>query len=101
MGLKDLEHDIWGGIIQGRFSSMSPSIGVDLVLGGMKAAVREIIEGRETDEFADQATAQILIGLGLDARSAFELSQIPLPQLPSLVVGSLADRISSLKISRD
>jgi len=99
--LKDLEHDIEGGISQGRFSGIHPPIGVNIVLGGMKAAVREIIEKREPSDFADRATAQILVGLGLDAKSACELCEIPLPDLPTLTKGSLAERISSLKINEE
>jgi AcrR family transcriptional regulator len=96
-GLKDIESDILGGIRQGRFSDVPASIGVNIVIGGMKAAVREIIEKREPPEFADLATMQILIGLGVDTSSARELSKVPLPELPSLAEGGFSERISKLR----
>ena len=95
--MKDIESDILGGIRQGRFSDMPASIGVNIVVGGMKAAVREIIEKREPIEFADVATMQILVGLGVDARSAREHSKAPLPELPSLAEGGFSERISTIK----
>ena len=96
-GFKDVERDIFEGIKQGRFSDVPTSIGVNIVVGGMKAAVREIIEKRENREFADRATMQILIGLGVDARSAYEISKMPVPELPSLTKGGVAERISTLE----
>jgi hypothetical protein len=82
--LKDIEKDIKTGIKQGRFSDIPIDIGLGIVVGTTKAAIHSMLKNPPSKGYEDIVACQILIGLGVDAKSAKEISTMPLPKLPPL-----------------
>jgi len=93
MMYKDIEKDLVEGINQGYFSDISPSIGVNLILGCLRGAVKDILEKKQSDEYINQIAYQILISLGVDQKTADTVSKTPilesLPVPPIRLVSNL------------
>jgi AcrR family transcriptional regulator len=93
MMYKDIENDLVEGINQGCFSDISPSIGVNLILGCLRGAVKDILETQQTEEYINHIAYQILISLGVDQKTADTVSKIPilesLPVPPIRLVSNL------------
>jgi hypothetical protein len=75
---KDIEKDIVEGIKQGYFSDVSPSIGMNLILGCLRGAVKDILEKQRSEEYINQIAFHILIGLGVDKKTADAASKSPI-----------------------
>ena len=78
MMYKDIEKDLLEGIMQGSFSDVSPSIGVNLILGCLRGAVKDILEKKQSEEYINQIAYQILISLGVDQKTADAVSKSPI-----------------------
>jgi AcrR family transcriptional regulator len=78
MMYKDIEKDLVEGIKQGYFSDVSPSIGVNLILGCLRGAVKDILEKQQSEEYINQIAYQILISLGVDQKTADAVSKSPI-----------------------
>lgn len=79
---QDIEKDFIEGVSQGYFSDMSPSIGVNLILGCLRGAVRDILEKKQSEEYLNQVVCQILVSLGVDAKIAGAISNTPSSAFP-------------------
>lgn len=87
--------DIQLGIKEGSFTNMPASIGANIAIGSLIGGIHTMLLKRPGKGFEDQVTNQVLIGLGIDAKSASKISQIPLPARPPLpqtgILGKLAE----------
>ena len=93
----DIEKDIAEGIQQGCFTDMPPTIGVNIVLGGLRGAVKDIIEKTQPEQYLTQVPTQILVSLGVNHQTAQLISQGPAVEPPPLPPESLASKVLSLK----
>ena len=91
--LKDIEKDIKAGIKQGRFSDIPTDIGLGIVVGTTKAAIHSMLNNPPSKGYEDIFACQILIGLGVDAKSAKEISTMPLPKLPPLPATGIIGKV--------
>lgn len=91
--LKDIEMDIKLGIKQGRFSDIPVDIGLGIVVGSTKAAIHSMLKNPPSKGYEDIVACQILIGLGVDAKSAKEISTMPLPKLPALPTTGIIGKV--------
>jgi len=87
--------DIQLGIKEGCFNNMPASIGANIAIGSLIGGIHTMLLKRPAKGFEDQVTNQVLIGLGVDAKSASKFSQAPLPAKPSFpetgIFGKLAE----------
>lgn len=95
-GFKSIERDIKLGITQGCFNKMPQAMGVSLVVGSMIGGVSAMLMKPPAKGYEDQVAHHILLGLGMPARKAAELSTIPLPQLPPLPTSGILGKIFAL-----
>ena len=91
--LKDIEKDIKAGIKEGRFSDIPADIGLGIVVGATKAAINSMLKNPPSKGYEDIVARQILIGLGVDAKSAKEISTMPLPKLPPLPTTGIIGKV--------
>jgi len=91
--LKDIEKDIKAGIKQGRFSDIPTDICLGIVVGSIKAAIHSMLQNPPSKGYEDIVACQILIGLGVDAKSAKEISKLPLPILPALPTTGIIGKV--------
>lgn len=91
--LKDIEKDIKAGIKQGRFSDIPTDIGLGIVVGTTKAAIHSMLKNPPSKGYEDIVACQILIGLGMDTKSAKEISTMPLPKLPALPTTGIIGKV--------
>jgi len=91
--LKDIQMDIKAGIKQGRFSDIPVDIGLGIVVGSTKAAIHSILKNPPSKGYEDIVACQILMGLGVDAKSAKEISKMPLPKLPALPTTGIIGKV--------
>jgi len=91
--LKDIQMDIKAGIKQGRFSDIPVDIGLGIVVGSTKAAIHSILNNPPSKGYEDIVACQILMGLGVDAKSAKEISKMPLPKLPALPTTGIIGKV--------
>ena len=96
MMYKDIEKDFIDGKAQGYFSDMPPSIGTNLILGCLRGAAKDILETKQSDDYADKVVSQILISLGVDQKIADELSKSPTSAF-SLPPTGMASNVVSLQ----
>ena len=95
-GLKSVERDIKLGIGQGCFNKMPLAVGVSLVIGSMIGAVSTMLQKPPSKGYEDQVTYHILLGLGVPAKLASELSTPPLPKLPPLPMNGILGKVFAL-----
>jgi TetR/AcrR family transcriptional regulator, ethionamide resistance regulator len=91
--LRDIEKDIKAGIKQGRFSDIPTDIGLGIVVGTTKAAIHSMLQNPPSKGYEDIVACQILIGLGVDEKSAKEISKLPLPTLPALPTTGIIGKV--------
>ena len=91
--LKDIEKDIKAGIKQGKFTDIPPELGLGIVIGATKAAIHSMLKNPPSKGYEDIVACQILIGLGVDAKSAKEISTMPLPKLPALPATGIIGKV--------
>jgi AcrR family transcriptional regulator len=91
--LKDIEKDIKAGIKQGRFSDIPIDIGLGIVIGTTRAAIHAMLKNPPSKGYEDIVACQVLIGLGVDAKSAKEISTMPLPKLPPLPATGIIGKV--------
>jgi hypothetical protein len=74
---------------------MPASIGANIAIGSLIGGIHTMLLKRPAKGFEDQVTNQVLIGLGVDAKLASTVSQMPLPARPALpqtgILGKLAE----------
>ena len=92
---QNIIRDIQLGIKEGCFNNMPASIGANIAIGSLIGGIHTMLLKRPAKGFEDQVTNQVLIGLGVDARSASKIAQAPLPAKLSLpetgIFGKLVD----------
>jgi AcrR family transcriptional regulator len=93
---KDIQNDVAQGIEQGCFTDMPIEIATNLVMSSLRGAAQEILESPQPPEYEDQVIYHLLLSLGVDAKSADQISKIPLDQLPDLPKKGLVGRILKL-----
>jgi len=98
--LRDIKKDVEQGIKQGRFSDMPSSIGVNIIFNTLRTAIQEMILESYRSEYENQAIYQMLLGLGVDAESAREISKIPLSELPPLPQKGIVGKVMRIIASR-
>jgi TetR/AcrR family transcriptional regulator, ethionamide resistance regulator len=92
---QNIVRDIQLGIKEGSFTNMPASIGANIAIGSLIGGIHTMLLKRPAKGFEDQVTNQVLIGLGIDAKSASKISQTslssraPLPQTG--ILGKLAE----------
>ena len=96
--LQDIKKDVEEGIKQGRFADMPSSIGVNIIFSTLRSVIQEMLQSTCPADYQDQAIYQMLLGLGVDAQSATEISKLPLSELPPLPNKGLAGKILNLII---
>lgn len=96
-GYQDIQKDLAAGITQGCFTDMPLEIGANLVVSTVRAAVQDILDSTQTEDYEAQVIYTLLLSLGVDAKRADEISKIPFDQLPDLPKKGLVGRI--LKIA--
>ncbi len=94
---KDIEKDLMQGIKQGHFSDVSPSIGVNIILGCLRGAARDLLEKKQSELYIDQVLCQILISLGVDSKTADLTTKSLTLEIPPLPTKGLLSTIMSLK----
>ena len=94
--LRDIKKDVEEGIKQGRFSDMPSSIGINIIFNTLRTAIQEMILESCPREYENQAIYQMLLGLGVDAESASEISNIPLSELPPLPQKGIVGKVMKL-----
>ena len=77
---------------------MPSSIGVNIIFGTLRSVIQEMLQSTCPADYQDQAIYQMLLGLGVDAQSATEISKLPLSELPPLPNKGLAGKILNLII---
>ena len=95
-GLKDIKKDVALGIEQGCFTDMPLEIAANLVISTLRGAVQEMLASPQTQEYEDQVIYHLLLSLGVNSRTADEISKIPLDQLPELPKRGLVGKIVKL-----
>ena len=95
-GYQDVQKDIAAGIAQGRFTDMPLEIGTNLVFTTLRVAVQDILNSTHTEEYETQVIYTLLLSLGVDAKTADEISKIPFDQLPDLPKKGLVGKILSV-----
>ena len=92
---QNIIRDIQLGIKEGSFTNMPPSIGANIAIGSLIGGIHTMLLKRPAKGFEDQVTNQVLIGLGIDAKSASKISRAPLPAKPTFpetgIFGKLAE----------
>ena len=92
---QNMIRDIHLGIKEGSFTDMPASIGANIAIGSLIGGIHTMLLKRPAKGFEDQVTNQVLIGLGIDAKVASKISQMPLPakyQLPETgIFGKLVE----------
>ena len=92
---QNIIRDIQLGIKEGSFANMPASIGASITIGSMIGGIHTMLLKRPAKGFEDQVTNQVLIGLGIDAKLASKISQMPLPAKPQIpetgIFGKLAE----------
>ncbi|MBU3618561.1 TetR/AcrR family transcriptional regulator [Polynucleobacter sp. JS-Fieb-80-E5] len=92
---QNIIRDIQLGIKERSFANMPASIGANIAIGSLIGGIYTMLLKRPAKGFEDQVTNQVLIGLGIDAKSASKISQLPLLeklQLPETgIFGKLAE----------
>lgn len=92
---QNIIRDIQLGIKEGSFANMPASIGANIAIGSLIGGVHTMLLKRPAKGFEDQVTNQVLIGLGIDTKSASKISKMPLPARPPLpetgILGKLAE----------
>jgi AcrR family transcriptional regulator len=82
------------GIKDRVFADMPASIGSNIAIGSLIGGIHTMLLKRPAKGFEDQVTNQVLIGLGVDSKSASNISKITLPARPALpetgIFGKLA-----------
>jgi hypothetical protein len=95
-----MKKDIEQGIKQGRFTDMPAAIGVNIIFSTLKSTIQEILSGNFPRDaqihYENQAIYQMLLGLGVEAKSALEISQMPLSELPQLPKKGIAGKVLRL-----
>jgi AcrR family transcriptional regulator len=91
---KDIEKDFIEGVKQGYFTDISPSIGVNIILGCFRGGVRDILEKKHTAEYADKVIFQLLISLGVDSKTADKVSKSSATELPMPTKGLVSNVLS-------
>jgi hypothetical protein len=81
---QNIIRDIQLGIKEGSFNNMPASIGANIAIGSLIGGIHTMLSKRPAKGFEDQVTNQVLIGLGVDTKSASKISQMPLPAKPQL-----------------
>jgi hypothetical protein len=97
MMYQDIEKDIREGIEQGCFSDMPPSVGVSIILGCLRGAVRDHCAEKQSEAYINQTVLQVLISLGLDHEAALSISKVPAPELPTLPSKGLASKVFAVE----
>lgn len=92
-GYQDVQNDIAAGIAQGCFTDMPLEIGANLVVTALRVAVQDILNSTHTEEYEIKVIYSLLLGLGVDANKADEISKIPFDQLPDLPKKGLIGKI--------
>ena len=92
---ENIIRDVQLGIKEGSFANMPASIGANIAIGSLIGGIHTMLIKRPAKGFEDQVTNQVLIGLGIDAKSASKIIQMALPakiQLPATgLFGKLTD----------
>jgi AcrR family transcriptional regulator len=91
---KDIEKDFIEGVKQGYFTDISPSIGVNIILGCLRGGARDIIEKKHSAEYADKVIFQLLISLGVDSKTADKVSKSSATELPMPTKGLVSNVLS-------
>ena len=91
---KDVEKDFIEGVKQGYFTDISPSIGVNIILGCFRGGARDIIEKNYSAEYADKVIFQMLISLGVDPKTADVVSKNSTTELPMPIEGLVSNVLS-------
>jgi hypothetical protein len=94
---RDIEKDIEEGIRLGCFSNIPPSIGVNIIIGSLRGAIEEILQKKQSAEYANQVVYQILISLGVNQENASLISKASAPAIPPLPSGGLTSKVVSLE----
>jgi AcrR family transcriptional regulator len=92
-GYQDVQKDIAAGIAQGCFADMPLEIGANLVVSTLRVAVQDILNSTHTEDYEAQVIYTLLLSLGVDAKKANEISQIPFEKLPDLPKSGLVAKI--------
>lgn len=95
-GYQDITQDMMMGIEQGCFTDMPPEIAVNLVIGTLRFSIQEMLASPQTQEYENQVIYHLLLSLGVNAKSADQIAQIPFDQLPNLPRRGLVGKILTL-----
>ena len=97
--LKDIKIDVEEGIKQGCFADIPSSIGVNLVFTTLKSAIQEMLTQTCPADYEEHAIYQMLVGLGVETKSALRISKMPFSELPPLPNTGIAGKVLRLVAS--
>ena len=93
---KNISSDIELGIKEGLFTKMPSSIGCNLFVGSLIGGIHVMLGKSSSASYENKVLYPALIGLGLDAKTADELLNAPVPSLPKLPEAGLLGKIGAL-----
>ena len=93
---KNISSDVELGIKEGLFKKIPTSIGCNLMVGSLIAGVHTMLSKPASVSYGDKVLYQVLMGLGLHAKTADDLLKTPLPSLPKLPATGLLGKIAGM-----
>jgi AcrR family transcriptional regulator len=90
--------DVQLGIQEGGFTQMPASIGANIVIGSIIGGIHTMLLEPPALGFEDKVTQQVLIGLGIPAKSASQISQRPQPKRPAFPTTGLFGKLAEITV---
>jgi AcrR family transcriptional regulator len=92
---KHISADVEQGIKEGVFTKMPASIGCNLLIGSLIGGVHTMLgKPASSNGYENKVLSPVLMGLGLDSKTADELLKVPMPSLPKLPAIGLLGKIA-------
>jgi len=96
---KNISSDVELGIKDGSFTKMPASIGCNLLIGSLIGGVHAMLGKPASAAYENKVLYQVLMGLGLSAKTADTLLKTPMPSLPKLPATGLLGKIATMNSS--
>ncbi len=91
---KNISSDVELGIKEGLFTKMPVSIGCNLLIGSLIGGVHTMLGKPASANYENKVLYQVLMGLGLEPKTADGLLKTPMPALPKLPATGLLGKIA-------
>jgi len=91
---KNISSDVELGIKEGLFTKMPVSIGCNLLIGSLIGGVHTMLDKPASTNYENKVLYQVLMGLGLEPKTADSLLKTSMPALPKLPATGLLGKIA-------